>query len=262
MSASQTSEFVYRPAASKSPATNMRDATLQQVRAAPSFISRISDIDATPEEQHALEALLMGQNEAGSETGQSAGVMLAEPIRARAGCLTAFLGSLALGCQWQAALDRAGLTYICVTALARYDKEGFGALLKLADAAQKTILVAEMRQALHKRAVEGVENVKIGRVDKDRDGIVRDEDGNPIIERKYSDKLLEFGLSKLDKDTFGEQAGQVNIGQQVVYNIQAFGIQPAARQPAQDAEIVEDSPEDGENPAKIDMDSIEDVDSL
>jgi ABC-type transporter Mla MlaB component len=220
-------------------------------------LARLPNIEATDEEKQALDSLLTAQNGDLGETGSSAGVKLADALRVRAGCLTAFLGSLALGRQWKDALDRAGLTFIACQALARIDPSGFGMMLKLADSAQKAILVAEMRQALHKRAVEGVENVKIGRIGKDLDGVVRDQYGKPIVERKYSDKLLEFGLSKLDKPTFGEQASALHIGAQVIYNISGLGVMP---KPAIDAETIEAKPEAGENPATIDMRSLEDVD--
>ena len=104
------------------------------------------------------------------------------------------------------------------------------------------------------RAINGVDEPVIGRVSKDQDGII-------TTRKRHSDKLAEFALSRLDRRTFGEQPAVTSIGQQVVYNIQSFGSPPPARQPAQDAEIIEPESESGENPAKIDLDSIEDVDS-
>ena len=114
-----------------------------------------------------------------------------------------------------------------------------------------------MKQALHKRAVEGVGNYKIGRVGKDSDGIVKDEEGTPIIERKYSDKLLEFGLSKLAPKQFGDSPGATNIGQQVVYNIAALSI---GQKPAQPQAIEAEEAKAGDNPAIIDSESIGDLD--
>jgi hypothetical protein len=187
------------------------------------------------------------------EKGEIEGVVLAEPIRTRVGCVVALFGGLASGKLWEECSKRSGVSYLACEVLARFDKNGFGRVLKAAEAAQDRLLVSKMRQALHKRAVEGVDNYKIGRIGKDQDGIIKDADGKPIVERKYSDKLLEFGLSKLAKEQFGESPSAVNVGQQVVYNIHSLSVgQMEAQKPAIEVEEVKA----GENPAIIDMDSI------
>jgi hypothetical protein len=164
---------------------------------------------------------------------------------------------LASGNTWGTCSERSGLSYIQASIIAQWDRQGFGKLLKLAEECQKRAFVVQMRGALHHRAVEGVRSARIGRIGKDQDGILRDDQGKIIEEVKYSDKLLEFGLSKLDKPTFGEQGANVHIGAQVIYNISGLGVAP---KPAIDAEIVDAKPEAGENPATIDMRSLEDVD--
>jgi len=248
MNDKQTGEFVYRPAKSGSQVSTIIKSQVAAKRAfAPKLIESLEIVEPTEEEQSAYDALLAAIEQSGG------GVSLAEPLRVRVGCIVALIGGLALGHPWVECSRRSGISFLSAGVLATMDKGGFGAIMKAADAAQDRLIVSEMRQALRKRAVEGVDNYKIGRIGKDQDGILRDADGNPIVERKYSDKLLEFGLSRLDKPTFGEAAPSVNVGQQVVYNIHALtvGQQPAQR-PAIDVEEVKA----GENPAIIDMDSM------
>lgn len=248
MSNDQSSEFVYRPAKSGSQVSAIIKSQVAGKKSfAPKLIESLEILEPAKEEQEAFDALMYAKEQA------DGGCSLAEPLRARVGCIVALLGGLACGKPWEECSKRSGVSYIAAGVLAAWDKPGFGALMKAAEAARDRLLVEKMRQALHKRAVEGVDNYKIGRIGKDQDGILKDADGNPIVERKYSDKLLEFGLSKLAKEQFGESPSSVNVGQQVVYNIHALNVgQQQAQKPVIDVEEVKD----GDNPAIIDMDSI------
>jgi hypothetical protein len=173
----------------------------------------------------------------------SAGVVLA-PQLPRANCVN-LLGRLVDGCPYAAALEAAGLTWAQVYLCERLDPDGFGALLRAATQARDRIFRARARDALLQRAVEGVERPLIGRIAKDLDGVV-------ATERRYSDKLLEFGLSRLDRETFAEPdrgAQQINVGHQVVYNIQ--GVPMQAEKPVIEAEAVEIPAETGATPAAL-----------
>ncbi len=196
-----------------------------------------------------------GDNPAGGHSGgpgddagsggdaSSAGVTLA-PELPRANCV-ALLGRLVSGCPYAEALEAAGLTWAQVYLCEKLDPDGFGALLRAAGQFRDRIFKARARDALMQRAVEGVERPLIGRIGKDLDGVV-------ATERRYSDKLLEFGLSRLDREQFGEPsrgAQQINVGHQVVYNIQGLPMQAA--KPVIEAESSEIPAETGATPAAL-----------
>ena len=170
----------------------------------------------------------------------SAGVVLA-PQLPRANCI-GLLGRLVSGCPYAEALEASGLSWAQVILCERLDPDGFGALLRAAGECRDRIFKARARDALMQRAVEGVERPLIGRIGKDLDGVV-------ATERRYSDKLLEFGLARLDREQFGEPArgaAAVNIGHQVVYNIQGVPIGAGAPPSAPiEAEAVENPAETG-----------------
>ena len=173
----------------------------------------------------------------------SAGVALAAGLP-RANCV-ALLGRLVSGAPYAEALEASGLTWAQVYLCERLDPDGFGALLRAAGQLRDRIFKTRARDALMQRAVEGVERPLIGRIGKDLDGVV-------ATERRYSDKLLEFGLSRLDREQFGEPARgaqAVSIGHQVVYNIQ--GVPMQAAQPPIEAEAVENPAETGATPAAL-----------
>lgn len=190
-----------------------------------------------------------GDNPTGGHPGgsgghaSSAGVALA-PQLPRANCVN-LLGRLVDGCPYAAALESSGLTWAQVILCERLDPDGFGALLRAAGQFRDRIFRARARDALLLRAVEGVDEPMIGRIGKDLDGIV-------ATRRRYSDKLLEFGLSRLDREQFGEpdrSAAAVNIGHQVVYNIQ--GVPMQAGKPVIEAEAVDIPAETGTTPAAL-----------
>ena len=173
----------------------------------------------------------------------SAGVVLA-PQLPRANCVN-LLGRLVDGCPYASALELSGLTWAQVILCEKLDPDGFGALLRAAGQFRDRIFRARARDALLQRAVDGVERPLIGRIGKDLDGVV-------ATERRYSDKLLEFGLSRLDREQFGEPergAAAVSIGHQVVYNIQ--GVPMQAGKPVIEAEAAEIPAETGTTPAAL-----------
>ena len=174
--------------------------------------------------------------------GGLAGVALA-PQLPRANCVN-LLGRLVDGCPYADALEASGLTWAQVLLCERSDPDGFGAMLRTAGQFRDRIFRARARDALLQRAVDGVERPLIGRIGKDLDGVV-------ATERRYSDKLLEFGLSRLDRETFAEpeRGAQQIIGHQVVYNIQ--GVPMQAAKPPIEAEATEIPAETGATPAAL-----------
>jgi hypothetical protein len=182
-----------------------------------------------------------GDAGSGGDAG-SAGVVLA-PELPRANCID-LLGRLVDGAPYAAALEASGLTWAQVHLCERLDPDGFGRLLAAAGKLRDSIFKARARDALMQRAVDGIEEPLIGRIGRDQDGIV-------ATRRRYSDKLLEFGLSRLDRETFAEPsrgAQQINVGHQVVYNIQGV---PIAAKPAIEAESTEIPAEIGTTPVVL-----------
>jgi hypothetical protein len=172
----------------------------------------------------------------------SAGVVLAAALP-RANCIN-LLGRLVSGAPYADALEASGLSWAQVHLCERLDPDGFGALLRAAGECRDRIFKARARDALMQRAVEGTEEPLIGRIGKDLDGVV-------ATRRRYSDRLLEFGLARLDREQFGEPArgaAQVSIGHQVVYNIQ--GVPIGAGAPIE-ADAVEIPAETGTTPAAL-----------
>lgn len=160
------------------------------------------------------------------------------------------------GRSWSSAMAAAGLSWGQIGLLQRADPEGFGALLKAAEAAKDAIFRRRGRDALVARATDGWEEPVFGGVGEGRSGQVG-------TRRRYSDKLLEFGLARMDPATFGDPrspAAQVSIGQQIVYNLTGLTIGDTShpgkpgKQLPQDAEIADDP---GDNPATIDLESLE-----
>jgi len=173
------------------------------------------------------------------------------------------LARIADGRSWSSALAAAGLSWAQLGILSRADPEGFGALLAAAEAAKDAIFRRRGRDALVARATDGWEEPVFG-------GIGEGKTGQVGARRRYSDKLLEFGLARMDPATFGDPrspAASVSIGQQIVYNLTGLTLGDTSRktgetgeapQPPQDAEIADDPGDDpGDNPAKIDLEGLE-----
>ena len=220
----------------------------------PGALAAVAPVEPPEAAVAAFRALVDATQGAGGDTptgghpggsggdASSAGVALA-PQLPRANCVN-LLGRLVDGCPYAAALESSGLTWAQVILCERLDPDGFGALLRAAGQFRDRIFRARARDALLERAVDGVERPLIGRIGKDLDGVV-------ATERRYSDKLLEFGLARLDREQFGEpdRSAAVNIGHQVVYNIQGVPVQAA--KPAIEAEAVDIPAETGTTPAAL-----------
>jgi hypothetical protein len=253
MEANATSEFVYKPK-SNVPAAILAKEQANKASVPDVVHSLPVAIIPNADEQAAYDAILAQV----SKDAGLPGVMFAEPLRARAGCLAAALGALIVGGTWEAVRTRTGIEFLTLDLLAKADKPGLGALLRAALTERDRRIVDRLRGAVMDRAINGVDEPVIGRVAKDQDGII-------TTRKRHSDKLAEFALSRLDRPTFGEQPAATNIGQQVIYNLQgaSFGApaSPRQSQPAQDAEIVDTGAEAGENPAKIDLDSLPQLDN-
>ncbi len=63
-----------------------------------------------------------------------------------------------------------------------------------------------------RRAVEGVQEPIIGRVERDRDGIVTDDAGNALYIRKYSDTLMTLLLKAHKPDKYRESVSHEHRG--------------------------------------------------
>jgi hypothetical protein len=234
------------------------------------ILSALQSVEPSEDDEYAFAEITKSANDALSEgnaksplltqgedqNSQLPGVELAESLRARVCNIVVFLGHLGRGDPWSEALKASKLSWIGVSLLKKVDPDGFGRLLASAEAAKAMIDRRQMHEALIKRAVHGVDDVVIGRIGKDQDGVITDRHGRPIVKRKYSDKLLEFAMTKLDKETFGEVSGVQNIGQQVVYNIKGINL-------GQQVVIDSGSPSNpvqgqkaGGKPAVIDLDSL------
>jgi hypothetical protein len=287
MSSSDKDDFVYVPAKPKKPCTPdahralvrrsgnydpvQREAQLRN--ASHAIVSQFPEVTPSDEDQETFNRLcqdviqcdkltqdkkpsLVPASSQEAENSQLPGVELGDASRACACNVVVFLGHLGRGTPWRKSLEASGMSFLSVELLKKLDADGFGRLLAAAEAAKAGIERFEMREALHQRAVNGVDDVVIGRIDKDKDGVVTDAAGKPIVKRKYSDRLLEFALSKLDKETFGDVSGTQNIGQQVIYNIKGINL-------GQQVVVDSGSPtgeakdqKSGGKPAAIDLDSL------
>lgn len=63
----------------------------------------------------------------------------------------------------------------------------------------------------YRRAVEGVEKPVIGRVAKDQDGIITDDDGKPVYIREYSDQVLLRLLGARRPTVWRERGGSITV---------------------------------------------------
>lgn len=74
------------------------------------------------------------------------------------------------------------------------------------------VAIDAMEKEAHRRAFEGVEKPVIGRVDKDEDGIVKDQFGNEIYIREYSDGLATLLLKAHRPDKYRERTDVQHSG--------------------------------------------------
>jgi hypothetical protein len=154
---------------------------------------------------------------------------------------------------WKQIENATGITWGIMNGIRRSNKQ-LKILIDAAFSARDDFDRERLRVAVLKRGVVGVKEPIIGRVARDQDGIV-------CYKRRYSDRLAEFALTKLDKEQFGEpDKGNINTGQQIIYNIQGLNI----LSPSPDADKSQQQPPEmlnntGNNPATIDMPDIDDL---
>jgi hypothetical protein len=198
-----------------------------------------------------LQKADMLQDADNTQPGKTSGGVKLAPVLPCAN-LVSLLGELLNGVPWAKALEVSGLTFAEVGLCGIVDPNGFKRMLDSVTKLREAVFIQRGREALLQRAVDGVTEPIIGRIDKDLDGQLTGRDGEPLVKRRYSDKLLEFGLARMDRATFGEpdrSAPAVNIGHQVVYNIQ--GVPMGAVKPAIDTKSTETTPDSGENRAQL-----------
>lgn len=63
-----------------------------------------------------------------------------------------------------------------------------------------------------RRAVDGVDEPQIGRVGKDQDGILKNQDGTPVVLKRYSDGLLTLLLKANRPDKFKDRTSTEMTG--------------------------------------------------
>jgi hypothetical protein len=159
------------------------------------------------------------------------------------------------GGTWLQAQEASGLTWAQIGIMQRADLDGFGRLLKAAEAVKDEVFRRRGRDALVSRGTDGWQEPVFGGIGEGRSGQVG-------VKQRYSDRLLEFGLARMDAPTFGDPraaAASVQIGQQIVYNITGLTVGDVSKpkpgkQLPQDAEIADDP---GDNPATIDLEALE-----
>lgn len=201
-------EFVYKPKR-RDGINRSKDAFM--VQNFPALLAAAPKIEPTDEELHHFSALT-------AFAAKEGGFTLGESSHGRSDNAIAFFGGIASGARWADVEKRTGISFQAARALGRVDPNGFGQLFKLASDSWDAFHVNRLRSAVLDRAINGVDDLVIGRIGKDQDGIIKDDNGNPVVKRKYSDRLAEFAISKMDKATFGEEKANINLGQQVIYN--------------------------------------------
>lgn len=250
---SDDNNFVYTPKWShKETKAAIIKKNLIAARNIPQVFNGLSDFIPTAQENEAYLALV-------DATGRDM-TLPGEPLTTLSGaCVSravALLAGLATGCTWKNITARTGITFLTADALKRLDKLGYAVLYKAAVAARDAMDRERLRNAVISRSIHGVAEPITGRIGKDQDGQLLDTEGNPMVKFHYSDRLAEFALSKLDKETFGEDKSNVNTGHQVIYNIQGLSLGiPGREAEMQQAEVVRVAmpAKAGTNPAPIEM---------
>ena len=188
----------------------------------------------TPEQENhvaCLEVLASGD-------GQGAGVRISQRLpRAR---LVVYLSELACSGRELDALAASGLGWAEVAACEFLDKGGFKVLAAKARE-MRTERLRETCVDTLGRMAEGIDEPVIGRVAKDRDGIVTDEGGNPVIRRRHYDRAVMFALERLSKRFQLPVAGGGGGGGNVTYNITFNGAGRPGPAVAVEAEVVADA---------------------
>jgi len=139
--------------------------------------------------------------------------------------LVIYLAVLACEGREADALAAAGLEWAEVAACEFLDKGGFKVLAAKAREMRTERLRETCADTLG-RMVQGIDEPVIGRVGKDRDGIVTDGDGKGVVRRRYYDRAVMFALERLSKRFQLPAAGGGGGGANVTYNI-TFNQRPA-----------------------------------
>ena len=155
--------------------------------------------------------------------------------------LAAAVGGVARGLRVDEWEERAGMSYSRVNTLAKLDAQGFGALWNVAWRVRKENQAMQVREKAVERAVEGDEVPLVGRVEKDRDGIIGHR-------KQFSDRMMEYLMDEVKPvqervAQKGPAAPTVNVGQ-IVYNLPNLPADVAARivAPPAPAKIVDAQP--------------------
>ena len=98
-------------------------------------------------------------------------------------------------------------------------------LLTAAKDKKDALKFAEILEASQKEAISDIEDYVIGRVGKDKDGILNDPLGEPMKKRRPNTKMRELFLKAHDKrfrDANGSGDSAANQAKQITYNIAFF----------------------------------------
>lgn len=213
-------EFVYVPRTKTDVASAIKSVVKREASTLPQVINNLPLVEPTEEEEDTFIALC----DSAGFTTCSGGEPLAESLRVCVGAVFALLAGIADGLPWRDITQRTGISWLTANGMKRHDKKGFGVLFQAAQEARDSLDREKLRISVVNRAVNGVPEPVTGRIGKDKDGQLLDPDGNPLFRIRYSDRLAEFALSKLDKPTFGEDKTNINLGNQVIYNIQGLSL--------------------------------------
>lgn len=102
------------------------------------------------------------------------------------GAKASFLANLEAGLTVKEAAELTGHPAVTYHSLAARDSE-----FRRAKDLALEIGTDELEREARRRGVEGWEEIAIGKVAPGIDGVLRDEDGNPVVVRKYDGRLLE-----------------------------------------------------------------------
>lgn len=141
--------------------------------------------------------------------------------------LAAAVGGVARGLRVDEWEHNAGMSYSRVNTLAKLDSKGFGVIWNEAWRVRKETQAMQVREKAVDRAVNGDDVPLVGRVERDRDGIIGSR-------KSYSDRMMEYLMEEVKPvqervaSKGGAGAPQVNVGQ-IVYNLPNLPTDVAAR---------------------------------
>jgi len=132
----------------------------------------------------------------------------------------ALLGGVVRGLKQDDWMKASGISWSRAQMLSRVDKNGFGVLWRTAWRMRDETSSRRVHENAVKRALDGDEVPIVGRVEKDRDGIIGSR-------RQYSDKLTEYLMeeTKAREDRVAQPLVDASkkttqiIGQQIIYKL-------------------------------------------